>query len=142
MKCPEHNVEMNRIAETVNAYDGTSVYWLCEGIGRYPRKHVLMTEDWLGCDRFYEPEWKKAIVNKTSNTAVTESSINEENMSVLNSILGDGFMYIDDAEQPTNINQVIWFLLKVADDEGYLKREASELLEKYKQKERYGVSKC
>ena len=74
--------------------------------------------------------------------AMTELPINEENMSVLNSILGDGFMYIDDAEQPTNINQVIWFLLKVADDEGYLKREARELLEKYKQKERDGVSKC
>ena len=65
--------------------------------------------------------------------AMTELPINEENMSVLKSILGDGFMYIDDAEQPTNINQVIWFLLKVADDEGYLKREACELLEKYKE---------
>ena len=74
--------------------------------------------------------------------AMTELPINEKNMAVLNSILGDGFMYIDDAEQPTNINQVIWFLLKVADDEGYLKREARELLEKYKQKERDGVSKC
>jgi hypothetical protein len=37
---------------------------------------------------------------------------------------------------------VIWFLLKVADDEGYLKREACELLEKYEQKERDGESKC
>ena len=59
MKCPEHNIEMSRIAETVNAYDGTTVYWLCEGVGRYHRKHVLMTEDWLGYTTFYEPEWKK-----------------------------------------------------------------------------------
>ena len=74
--------------------------------------------------------------------AMTEIPINEKNMAVLMSIMGDGFMYIDDAEQPLNINRVIWFLLKVADDEGYLKREASELLEKYKQKERDGGSKC
>ena len=74
--------------------------------------------------------------------AMTELPINEENMAVLMSIMGDGFMYIDDAEQPLNINRVIWFLLKVADDEGYLKREASDLLDKYKQKERDGESKC
>ena len=61
MKCPVHNVEMSRIAETVNEYDGTSVYWLCEGIGRYPRKHILMTEDWLGDNRFYEPVWERWI---------------------------------------------------------------------------------
>ena len=59
MKCPEHNIEMSRIAETVNASDGTSVFWLCEGIGRFPRKHVLMTEDWFGYNRFYGPEWKR-----------------------------------------------------------------------------------
>lgn len=74
--------------------------------------------------------------------AMTKLPVNEKNMAVLMSIMGDGFMYIDDAEQPLNINRVIWFLLKVADDEGYLKREASELLEKYKQKERDGGSKC
>ena len=67
--------------------------------------------------------------------AMTELPINEKNMTVLESIVIDGFMYIDDLEQsqPSNINQVIWFLLKVADDEGYLKREASDLLEKYKE---------
>ena len=67
--------------------------------------------------------------------AMTELPINEKNMTVLESIVIDGFMYIDDLEQsqPININQVIWFLLKVADDEGYLKREASDLLEKYKE---------
>ena len=76
--------------------------------------------------------------------AMTELPINEKNMAVLESIVIDGFMYIDDLEQPqpTNINQVIWLLLKIADEEGYLKREASELLEKYKQKERDGESKC
>ena len=76
--------------------------------------------------------------------AMTKLPVNEKNMAVLESISRDGFMYIDDLEQPQpiNINRVIWFLLKVADDEGYLKREASELLEKYKQKERDGGSKC
>ena len=76
--------------------------------------------------------------------AMTKLPVNEKNMAVLESISRDGFMYIDDLEQPqpTNINQVIWLLLKVADEEGYLKREASELLEKYKQKERDGGSKC
>jgi hypothetical protein len=76
--------------------------------------------------------------------AMTELPINEKNMAVLESIVIDGFMYIDDLEQPqpTNINQVIWLLLKIADEEGYLKREASDLLDKYKQKERDGESKC
>ena len=76
--------------------------------------------------------------------AMTELPINEENMAVLESIVIDGFMYIDDLEQPQpiNINQVIWLLLKIADEEGYLKREASDLLDKYKQKERDGESKC
>ena len=76
--------------------------------------------------------------------AMTELPINEKNMAVLESIVIDGFMYIDDLEQPQpiNINQVIWLLLKVADDEGYLKREASDLLDKYEQKERDGESKC
>ena len=76
--------------------------------------------------------------------AMTELPINEKNMAVLESIVIDGFMYIDDLEQPqpTNINQVIWLLLKIADEEGYLKREACDLLEKYKQKERDGESKC
>ena len=76
--------------------------------------------------------------------AMTKLPINEKNMAVLESISRDGFMYIDDLEQPQpiNINQVIWFLLKVADDEGYLKREACDLLEKYEQKERDGESKC
>ena len=72
--------------------------------------------------------------------AMTELPINEKNMAVLESIVRDGLMYVDGLEQPqpSNINQVIWFLLKVADDEGYLKGEACELLEKYKQKERDG----
>ena len=76
--------------------------------------------------------------------AMTELPINEKNMAVLESIVIDGFMYIDDLEQPQpiNINQVIWLLLKIADEEGYLKREASDLLEKYKPKERDGESKC
>ena len=75
---------------------------------------------------------------------MTEIPINEKNMAVLESIVRDGLMYVDGLEQPqpSNINQVIWFLLKVADDEGYLKREACELLEKYEQKERDGESKC
>ena len=76
--------------------------------------------------------------------AMTKIPINEKNMAVLESISRDGFMYIDDLEQPqpTNINQVIWLLLKIADEEGYLKREACDLLEKYEQKERDGESKC
>lgn len=76
--------------------------------------------------------------------AMTELPINEKNMAVLESIVIGGFMYIDDLEQPQpiNINQVIWLLLKIADEEGYLKREACDLLEKYKQKERDGESKC
>ena len=76
--------------------------------------------------------------------AMTKLPVNEKNMAVLESISRDGFMYIDDLEQPqpTNINQVIWLLLKIADEEGYLKREACDLLEKYEQKERDGESKC
>ena len=76
--------------------------------------------------------------------AMTKLPVNEKNMAVLESISRDGSMYIDDLEQPqpTNINQVIWLLLKIADEEGYLKREASDLLDKYKQKERDGESKC
>jgi len=39
--------------------------------------------------------------------AMTELPINEKNMAVLESIVIDGFMYIDDLEQPqpTNINR-------------------------------------
>ena len=75
MKCPEHKVEMRRIDETVNAYDGTSVFWIfptsivqlsvqhpydgtsvfwiCDGGGRFPRKHIVMTEEWAGSITFY-----------------------------------------------------------------------------------------
>ena len=70
--------------------------------------------------------------------ALTNIPINEKNMAVLNSILGDGFMFIDDNDQPRNINQVITFLLKIADEEGYLKSEAAETFDKIEREEREG----
>ena len=67
---------------------------------------------------------------------MTNMPINEKNMVVLNSILSDGFSFIDDNVQPKNINQVITFLLDIADGEGYLKSEASEIFDKIKTEER------
>ena len=69
---------------------------------------------------------------------MTNMPINEKNMAVLNSILSDGFRFIDDNDQPKNINQVITFLLDIADGEGYLKSEASEIFDKIKTEEREG----
>ena len=66
---------------------------------------------------------------------MTNVLLNEKNMAVLNSILDNGFMFIDGNDQPKNINQVISFLLKVADGEGYLKSEASETFDKIERKE-------
>ena len=57
MKCPVDNIEMIKIAETVNASDGTDLYWLCEGKGRYHRKHIVKTEDWVNTTTFYLPTW-------------------------------------------------------------------------------------
>ena len=59
--------------------------------------------------------------------AMTNVSLNEKNMAVLNAILDDGFMFIDANDQPKTINQVISFLLEVADGEGYLDSNASDL---------------
>ena len=70
--------------------------------------------------------------------AMTELPINEKNMTVLSSILRDGFTKIDDNDQPRNINQVISFLLMVGDTEGYLKPEASKLLAEYEEREQKG----
>lgn len=67
--------------------------------------------------------------------ALTNVPLNETNMTVLNAVLEDGFMFIDENDQPKNINQVISFLLRVADSEGYLKSKATELYEKLKRKE-------
>lgn len=59
MKCPVHHVEMKKIDETVNALDGTDVFWVCDGIGKFPRKHIIKTEEWAGSINFYEVgEWK------------------------------------------------------------------------------------
>ena len=68
----------------------------------------------------------------------TKLQINKENMAILSSILKDGVKFFDDKEQPTNMDEVITFLLEITDWEGYLNPEASELLEKYKQKESKG----
>lgn len=57
MKCPVDNVEMTKIDEGVNSYDGTSVFWLCPGMGRHPRKHVVKTEDWGNTTTFYLASW-------------------------------------------------------------------------------------
>ena len=67
--------------------------------------------------------------------ALTNVPLNETNMAVLNSVLEDGFMFINENDQPKNINQVISLLLRVADSEGYLKSKATELYEKFKRKE-------
>ena len=64
--------------------------------------------------------------------AMTELPINEKNMAILSSILKHGFNIFDDREQPVNIDQVITFLFEIADGEGYLKIETSDLLDKYK----------
>ena len=59
MKCPKCNMEMQRIAKTVNGYDGTYTFWLCNGEGRFPRKHIIKTEEWGRNVYFYEiGEWK------------------------------------------------------------------------------------
>ena len=58
MECPEHNVEMREVDNTTNAYDGTSVFWICDGEGRFPRKHIVMTEEWAGSITFYWVDWK------------------------------------------------------------------------------------
>jgi hypothetical protein len=59
MKCPEHHIEMRRIDETVNSLDGTDVFWVCDGKGKFPRKHIIKTEEWAGRISFYEVgEWK------------------------------------------------------------------------------------
>ena len=57
MKCPEHKVEMRRIDETVNGKDGTYVFWICDGEGKFPRKHIIRTEDWAGSIIFYRANW-------------------------------------------------------------------------------------
>lgn len=59
--------------------------------------------------------------------ALTNVPLNEKNMAVLNSILEEGFMFLDGNDQPKNINRVISFLLEVSDGEGYLKSNASDL---------------
>lgn len=59
MKCPEHNMEMKKIAENVYALDGIDVFWICNGEGRFPRKHIIKTEDWAGSTTFYCADWKK-----------------------------------------------------------------------------------
>ena len=58
MECPEHNVEMREIDNTTNAYDGTSVFWICDGEGRFPRKHIVLTEEWAGSIIFYMAQWR------------------------------------------------------------------------------------
>ena len=70
---------------------------------------------------------------------MTHMPLNEKNIAVLNSILEEGFMFIDENDQPRNINQVISFLLKVADGEGYLKSKTSGLFDKIERKEGEGV---
>jgi hypothetical protein len=67
--------------------------------------------------------------------AMTNVPLNEKNMAVLNSILEDGFIFIDENDQPKNINQVISFLLNVVDVQGYLKIKTSKILDKYLRKE-------
>ena len=71
--------------------------------------------------------------------AMTEIPINEKNMAVFNAILEEGFLYIDDDYQPMNINQVVLFLLGVADQEGYLKKKASELYNKLQEEFRFPI---
>ena len=57
MKCPVDNIEMLKIAETVNGNEGTYVYWLCNGSERRPRKHIVKTVDWINVTTFYLPTW-------------------------------------------------------------------------------------
>ena len=59
---------------------------------------------------------------------MTEIPLNENNMKLLNSILDNGCKRLDANDQPENINQIISFLVNVADMEGYLKSETSKLL--------------
>ncbi len=66
---------------------------------------------------------------------MTDVPLNKKIMAVLNSILEDGFMFIDGNDQPKNLNQVISFLIEVADSEGYLKSRASEIYDKFKKRE-------
>ena len=72
---------------------------------------------------------------------MTNMPLNEKNTAALNSILEVGFRFVDENNQPRNINQVISFLLNVADGEGYLKPETSELYDEIERKENEEASK-
>lgn len=64
-KCPYHNVEMRFITSSVNASDGSYEYWLCPDPGRFPRPHIIRTEDWGLSTEFQEPTWNRIeITNK------------------------------------------------------------------------------
>ena len=58
MKRPEHRKDMSKLGETVNAYDGTDVFWICDGEGRFPRKHIVMTQEWGDDISYFLPHWK------------------------------------------------------------------------------------
>ena len=71
------------------------------------------------------------MVKFPANTADTK--LNEKNMIILNAILREGFRFGDN--DPNDINQVIFQLIGIAYDEGYLKDEAESLFDVWRQEE-------
>ena len=61
------------------------------------------------------------------------TEINDKNMIILSAILREGFRFGDN--QPKDINQVIFQLIGIAYDEGYLKDEAVSLFDVWRQEE-------
>ena len=61
------------------------------------------------------------------------TEINDKNMIILSAILREGFWYW--LKYPNDINQVIFQLIGIAYDEGYLKDEAVSLFDVWRQEE-------
>ena len=64
---------------------------------------------------------------------MTEVKLNDKNMIILSAILREGFWYW--LKYPNDINQVIFQLIGIAYDEGYLKDEAVSLFDVWRQEE-------
>ena len=67
MKCPIHNIEMTKIAETVNASYWTDLYWLCDG-NELSDKHIVKTQVWINTTTFYTPNWTSIKTVKHEET--------------------------------------------------------------------------
>ena len=58
MKCPDCNLEVQKISDTVYENGGILTFWFCTGRKGIRAKHVLRTEQWGKNVYFYEvAEW-------------------------------------------------------------------------------------